>query len=187
MKQVSVTKVLGVYANFSGIPPGVLQAAADRGTLVHAYCEKYVLGQLYLPDLIPVHVRGYFASFKTWFDQYVDQVFFVEKPFKHSVYGYTGRIDLGCEIKGEGVFVVDYKTPILEGPGWCGQLAAYRELWLDHEFNKVLPYIQPCPMIGCMSLRLHAEGKAARAIRYDYSDDDFTAFLNALTAYRYFT
>lgn len=184
MKIVSVTRVLGAYSDFSRIPAHVLQVAAERGSLVHDICEKYVLGKLYLPDLIPVHVRGYFASFKNWYIANVDRVFFVEKTFEDPVYGFRGRIDLGCHIKGEGVFVVDYKTPILEGSGWCGQLAAYRHLWMKNAVN-----LDPrfCSEVHCMSLRLHAEGKPARAIRYDYAEDDFSAFLNALVAYRYFT
>ena len=190
MKIVSVTKVLGAYSDFSRIPAHVLQAAAERGSLVHDICEKYVLGQLYLPSLIPDHVRGYFASFKNWYVANVDRVFFVEKTFEHSVYGFRGRIDLGCHIRGEGVFVVDYKTPILEGSGWCGQLAAYRELWLEDEVKKaggIKEFINlDRSEVHCMSLRLDAEGRAARAIRYDYSEDDFSAFLNALVAYRYF-
>jgi hypothetical protein len=182
MKIVSVTKVLGAYADFSRIPSYVLQAAAERGTLVHDICEKYVLGTLYLPDLIPVHVRGYFTSFKNWFDANVDRVFFVEKTFEDSVYGFRGRIDLGCHIRGEGgVFVVDYKTPILEASGWCGQLAAYRHLWMKNAINLDRSEVH------CMSLRLDAEGRAARSIRYDYTEDDFSAFLNALVAYKYFT
>ena len=178
MKIVSVTRVLGAFSDFSAIPAHVLQAAAERGTLVHDICERYVLGKLFMPSLIPAHVLGYFNSFKIWFDQYVDRVFFVEQTFEDPVYGFRGRIDLGCSIRGEGVFVVDYKTPILEGSGWCGQLAAYRHLW-----RLGSPELD----IKGMSLRLDAAGKPARAIRYEYSDDDFSAFLNALVAYRYFT
>ena len=183
MKQVSVTRVLGAYADFSGIAPHVLQHAADRGVLVHDVCERYASGRLFFCSGMQPQIKGYFQSFKNWFDQYVEKVIFVEKQFKHSVYGYTGRLDLGCVIRGEGVFVGDYKTPILEGPGWCGQLAAYKELWQDDRSIQGLPKLE----ISGMSLRLSAEGKPARGIRYDYADADFTAFLNALTAYRYFT
>jgi hypothetical protein len=37
-----------------------------------------------------------------------------------------------------------------------------------------------------MSLRLDPKGGDAKAVVYEYSDDDWAAFLSALNAYRYF-
>jgi len=81
------------------VRPDVLAAACERGTAVHKACECYATG-LWSPAL-PADWRGYFDSFKKWFDLYVLEVIFTEKPLKSDVLGLTGHPDLCALIKGD--------------------------------------------------------------------------------------
>lgn len=174
MKYVSVTQALSPWVDFSGIPSDVLSAACRRGGVVHAAAASYARG-LWIRSLAPSY-QGYFESFKNWFDKYVDKVLLVEIRLSCDVYGIIGKPDLVCILIDGRYVVVDHKTPVSEKPTWKCQLAAYR-------------YLVSTTSLGipeCMSLILKGDGSPAKACPYQYSDDDFAAFLAALTAYRYF-
>jgi len=174
MKSYSVTTVLGVFADFGFIRSEVLEAAIARGNAVHAAAATYA-GGMYVPPL-PREYRGYFDSFKGWFDSRVRRVIFIEKRLYNVVYYFDGQPDLGCELADGRLVVVDYKTPAAESPTWKAQIAAYCDLAED-EFGGDW---------DGMSLRLRRDGKPAIANVYDSHGNDFAAFLAALTAYRYF-
>jgi len=179
MKMISVTRALGVYSDFSMIPPHVLEMAALRGTDVHMACASYALG-LFIPRMESDR-QGFFQSFKSWFDSYVLNVFYVEAEFINEVFGYLGHVDLVCELIDHRFLVVDYKTPVTEAPTWKSQLAAYKDVV---DIRMIKDHGRPTD--GSMSLQLNKEGKPAKAITYQYQDADFAAFLSALNAYRYF-
>ncbi len=175
MKYYSVTEVLSPYFLLN-VPQDQrhfiernLETAKERGTRVHAACGSYALGVWVAP--LPAEWQGYFESFKTWFDNFVDRVFFVERRLQCDTYCFTGKLDLGVQLIDMRKVIVDLKTPLQESPTWCAQLAAYRYL---SKFDE------------CMSLKLDPKGASARAIGYEHSDTDFAIFLNALNAYRYF-
>ena len=181
MKYYSVTEVLSPYFLLD-VPKEQrhhierhLEAAKERGKKVHAACASYALGVWVAP--LPAEWQGYFESFKAWFDNFVDRVFFVEKRFQCDKFFFSGRIDLGVQLIDARPMIVDLKTPLQESPTWCAQLGAYRFL-ANYETNIGMP--------ECMSLKLDPKGASAKAIVYQYSDDDFAAFLSALNAYRYF-
>jgi len=167
---------LGVFTDFSMIREDVLAAACARGTAVHSACGAYALGLWVSP--LPDEYRGYFLSFTSWFDQYVEKVHLVEKRLFDETYKYKGKPDLALKIKGDKLpSVLDLKTPIAVGKTWCAQLAAYKNLIEINENIK----------IGrCLSLRLKVDGGPPIANDYQYSDSDYAAFLSALNAYRYF-
>jgi hypothetical protein len=124
--------------------------------------------------LDPAH-QGYFDSFRYWFDEYVKEVVFVEERMFNEPFGYNGKPDLGLILVDGRPVVADLKTPAAEGSTWKGQIAAYCELARSkygHKFEG-------------LSLRLR-DGKRALANVYKYQEDDYSAFLAALTAYRYF-
>lgn len=187
MKYFSVTQILRPFIDFSKVPPGALAYAADRGTRVHHIClNLYACG---MPTLnVPDDCKGFFESFKNWFDDYVAEVFFIEKEFIEKRFCYVGHVDLVCLLRDGRIVIVDLKTPAAESKSWALQLAAYR-IAVNHHFrvdyNKK-PAITVPAKNGCMSLRLRKNGKRAVASVYQYSEDDFALFLSALNVYRYF-
>jgi hypothetical protein len=174
MKSFSVTTVLGVYNDFNAINPAVLEAAKVRGSAVHRAAACHAAGLFVQP--VPGAYRGYFESFCKWFDDYVREVIFVEERFVDEIFFYNGQSDLGCVLIDGRRVIVDYKTPAAESATWKSQIAAYAEL-----AKKKYP-----PEFVGMSLRLRADGRPAIATVYEYSKNDYAAFLAALTAYRYF-
>jgi hypothetical protein len=175
MELIHVTSPLSVYLDFGGVNKTVLDEAKRRGTMIHSAAAAYASGAFVVP-VVPIY-EGFYQSFKTWFDSYVDRVFFVEQRIEDAeTYGITGMIDLGCQLIDGRAVIVDHKTPLAESKTWKGQLSAYRYLakkkyGIDFE---------------CISLRLDINGAAAKARVYEYSDNDFMAFVHALSAYRYF-
>ena len=185
MKYFSVTQVLSPFCDFSKIPPDVLEYAATRGTAVHRIClNVYAKG---LPTVnIPDDCFGYFQSFKMWFDEYVTEVISIEKEYIDRRFGYVGHVDLVCILKDGRIVIIDLKTPAVESPTWKCQLAAYRAVVADDLFHNMDSSLEIPEKNGCLSLQLKPNGNAAKAIVYQYSDNDFAAFLSALNAYRYF-
>lgn len=171
----SVTQVLSLYSGMDAIRPDVLDATSYRGTAVHAACLSRASGSFYLlPD---EQHWGYFESFTTWFDSFVDEVILVEKRFTSLAFQFHGQLDLLALLKNEEMAcLIDLKTSASAGRTWCAQLAAYKHLAECHGYR-----------IGrVFSLRLRENGGMPIANEYTYSDRDFAAFLAALTAWRYF-
>ena len=170
MKYPSVTEVLSKYQDFSQIPPERLEAACERGSAVHAFCAAYANG-LWTPK--PLEAEGYCQSFTKWFDKYVQDTFTVEQEFIDDTYGFVGHSDwTGLLIGDEWPIVIDWKTPITLQPVWEAQIAAYMHL------------------ANCKrgaSLRLSPNGKMPRFKEYTENKRAFQAFLNALTAHKYFS
>ena len=171
----SVTQVLGLYRNFSGIRSEVLANAAERGTAAHRICAALVQG-LWVPS-IPDDCRGYIESFRLW-TPYIEETVLVEKELVDDKLGYQGRPDWIGRIRGDKTLtVLDWKTSLAKGRLWQAQLAAYghlAEVGLDRPIGRLA------------SLRLKSDGK--KPILDDYRRDphDMAAFASALNAYRYF-
>lgn len=169
MKYYSVTQVLSPFVDYSNVPPDRLDYAAARGRLIHAAAASHAQGLFEMP--MPADHQGYFDSFRNWFDKYVLKVIWVEKELRDDAYKFFGHPDILAELVSYEILVIDYKTPAQEQRTWKAQLSAYCHL------AKV-----PASMV----LKLDANGKAAKAIRYTKQNQDFAAFLSALNAYRYF-
>ena len=110
-----VTEVLSDYVDLSMVPPDVLQAAADRGTLVHDICAGILQG--FFPPEIPEEAKGYVDSFLLFKDKYIREVIAVEAEVVHPQWRYVGHIDFGGYFHtiSEAV-VLDWKTPITKPP-----------------------------------------------------------------------
>ena len=171
----TTTEVIAPWTDFSKIPPDVLQRAADRGTDVHAACTTFAKG---LPVMgLPVELRGYFDSYRRWFEQIVQEVILVEERLFDEANGYCGQIDLLVKTKQGEVVLVDLKTPIALSKSWKLQIASYRHLL---EMNGYHPD-------RCGSLRLSPDGKIPKMDFYEGSAaQDFNIFLHALNCYRFF-
>jgi hypothetical protein len=174
MMYFSVTEVLSPFADFSKIPPAVLEAAATRGTAVHDICANIARGLLVMN--VPSETAGYVASYQRWFDLMVDEVLMVEMRLVDTALGYHGEEDLIVRSKAQEIILVDLKTPVNLIMSWRIQLAGYRNL-------AVKEGITP-DRVG--SLRLDPDGGIAKMKYYDNSLTDFNYFLQALNLYRLF-
>lgn len=176
-KYPSVTEVLSPWNDYSHVPEDRLEAAAERGTAVHAYCAAYARG-VWAPTP-PPGFRGYVDSFQRWFDLFVDETLVCEEEIEDAMLGYCGHPDL-CVRAGKlgGVILTDLKTPIaLKRRIWGCQLSAYERLLIGLG-------VKP-DRVG--SLQLSPEGRAARF--EDFSEDlqeYFKAFFSALNCHKFF-
>lgn len=122
----SVTEVLQPWADFSRIPPAVLEAASIRGTAVHDVCATIARN---LPVIsVPDETAGYVASFQRWFDHVVDEVLLCEERLTDDDFGYHGEPDSLIKSKHQEIILVDFKTPATKTKTWRVQLAAYKNL-----------------------------------------------------------
>jgi len=173
---ISVTQALSPFIDWSGISPGRLEHAGQRGTKVHSYIAAYLLG-LWLPK-IDAECQGYFDSFRYFADARIDRVIAVEKEVTCHCYGYVGHLDFAGTLKNEkGLAILDWKSPMIEGPTWSSQLAAYKHAY-ECETKEAVSRVA--------SIMLDPNGKPAKMIDYKESIADFAAFVAALTAVKYF-
>lgn len=171
---VSVTQALQPWADFSRIPPAVLEAASVRGTATHDACATIARG---LPVInLTLEIEGYVDSYRRWFDLIVDEVLLVETRLVDLYFGYNGEPDLVIRAKNGEVLLVDNKTPIQLAKSWRLQCAAYCALVSK---NGIVP-------ARSGSLRLHPDGGIAKMDYYQNSSSDFNLFLQALNIYRFF-
>jgi len=172
----SVTQALQPFMDFSKVPPDVLQAAADRGSEVHAICAC-IAKKLWVVE-VPDNCAGYVRSFQGWFSSMVDEVVLAEERLYDHARRFHGMPDLICRIKGDsGLSLVDYKTGATAMPHWEVQIAAYRHLAIlnGHPVNRIL------------SLRLSKDGKPPKITESTRSMDYlFNVFVSALNCYRHF-
>ena len=125
----SVTKILAPYSGIEDLRrrfPDVIERAAQRGTVVHGYCESSAKG---LPPVgIPDTVRGYWQSFMLWFAD-VEEVIAMELRLFDMALGFHGQMDIICRMRGDRhPSLWDYKTPHVVSPTWGAQIAAYAHL-----------------------------------------------------------
>ena len=169
----SVTQVLSPFSDFSRIRDDVLQAACDRGTAVHRFCQAYALGAWAIE---PEGLEGYCESFRRWYDLAVDEVVSVEQEYKDEQFGFMGHPDLVAVLKGTGakagLAVIDYKTPVGKGTTWELQLSAYRHLTKAKNAG---------------SLRLRSDGGVPIMDWVPDGPKLFNLFLSALNLKNYFS
>lgn len=170
-----VTTIINPPSGFEMVPPDTLAAAGERGTAVHEGCAAYALG-LYAP--VPDDLRGYFDSFKRWFDSYVVEVIAVEVELIHPVWLYIGHADLIARVRGfktgNPVMVVDYKTPVTALRKWNMQCAGYVEA-ARKEYGAEVG--------GALQLR--KDGGLPKMTWVEDQAQAFAAFLGMLNGYNY--
>jgi hypothetical protein len=106
-------------------------AAANRGTAVHALAEKLIKGEeVEVPDALAGHVESYVR----FLDEWAPEPVLVEAVVMSHKHGYAGTLDLIADIPGRGRVLMDIKT---SRSGIFGetalQLCAYRyaDVYLD--------------------------------------------------------
>ena len=174
---ISVTEALGPFSGYHNVPAHRMDLAAERGKEVHRMCAYYAAEAMEFQEPEPSLV-GYFRSFKDWWDFAVEMSLGSEMELRDEGLGFLGHPDLVVKIKGDKYYtVIDLKTPIALQKVWAAQLSAYKHL-ADKQWPGMIKRIA--------SLRLDKRGGLVKF--KDYTDDrrDFTAFLSALNAYRFF-
>ena len=171
-----VTQVLSPYKDFSHIPQAILEKASLRGQEVHRIAHLYAL-DLFI-ERPSEEVKGFFESFKIWFDTYVDEVFLSECRVSSEKLLLSGSPDLIARLKGSKEKVlIDWKTPATSCKTWRPQTAAYRML-LAQEKD-----------IFCdrrMVVMLKKDGSPPIVEEHEKHDLDESIFMQLLTCYRFF-
>jgi len=155
----------------------VLQAASERGTLVHDICAGILQG--FFPPEIPKDIRGYIDSFLIFKEKYIKDIIAVEAEVIHPTWDYVGHIDFAGHLTmlPEAV-VLDWKTPVTKSRTWQAQAAAYREA----ARHSIQGHIWGPAGI----LQLNAEGKAPKMTWVENPAEAFHAFICKLQADDYF-
>lgn len=108
------------------------EAAAERGTEVHAACELLDAGVITLDELAAEH-RGYGTAWEAFLRDTAAKVLHSELVLGSTVYGYAGRVDRLLVVG--GCVVADIKTSANPAPWWGLQLEGYRRL-AEEELGK---------------------------------------------------
>jgi hypothetical protein len=169
----TVTQIINPWMDWSMIPPGTLQYAADRGTLIHDLCARHSKGHYVVTA---DEYRPYLESFQQWFELMVKEVILVEERMYDTVWLYSGQIDLLAVLNDGRIALCDEKTPITTQKSWRVQLAGY------HNLCKVNGYSPVCNG----SLQLSPKGKMAKMTWYESTAADLNQFLTDLNSYRYY-
>lgn len=131
-------------------PYKVRDEAADIGTLAHALVEEHVLEELGTPES-RVNVLEYspeqldkaenaFLGFLEWEDLHEVQYEAAELQLVSDAHRYGGTLDIVASVDGK-LTLVDLKTSKGVYPSHRIQLAAYRQLWYEHNGFYIAPYL----------------------------------------------
>lgn len=114
----------------------VKKEAAEIGSRVHDYCERFAIACMKgepLPDVpndIDDKIVSGINAFLDWYSQHDIKFLEIEKIIYSRKYNYVGKFDALCTIDGV-LTLVDYKTSkgIWENQDWqlCGYKLAYEE------------------------------------------------------------
>lgn len=121
----SVTRILAPLHNFDGIPPDVLQHAADRGRAVHKAIELDLLNELdedaLHPEIVP-YVKAWRKFYMEWEPELVSS----EQQVYHPTLRYAGTLDIKFRARGS-LYYGDFKATAQIPPTVRLQLKAYQE------------------------------------------------------------
>ncbi len=162
-----ITSVLSAFTGFDRIPVHILEAAGERGTLVHQYVSALIrnVGLFGVKE----ELNGYIESFKLWKPE--SNMIIPERMYEEDLL-ITGEMDCLYEIDG-GYCLVDFKTSLKEGSTWNLQGSAYAHLCRNNGFDvKRIEFV-----------KLSKDGKSPKVYTYR---ENFDLFIKCLDVYRAF-
>ncbi len=121
----SVTQILRPLYDFSSVPPGVLAAKAELGTMVHAACELHDQGRLD-ESSIDEDCLPYVEAYRAWRHASGAVILLNEQQVYHGMHRYAGTLDRVVSIDDEE-WVIDLKTSASIHRGTGPQTAAYEQ------------------------------------------------------------
>jgi hypothetical protein len=153
--------------------------AAEIGTCAHLMVQNHLSGEkpdysLFSPDTIS-QAENALLSFFEWEKSHEIRPILLEQPLISEVHKFGGTIDCLAEING-GLWLLDFKTGKAVYDEMGIQLAAYRQLLLEHGH-----VVQ-----GCRILRIgrdETEGFEDRVFRPDFLDTQWQIFYHLLQVY----
>jgi len=137
-------------------------AAANRGTEVHALGERLIHGEdVEVPEPLAGHVEAYVRFLDEWQPQPV----IIERTVYHLTYGYAGTLDMVVTLPDGRRALLDIKTSKAVYGDTAFQLAAYRYAshYLDDDGAA-----QPMPEVDwCGVVHVRADGYDVYELRAD--------------------
>lgn len=99
MELPSVTKIMQPLSSFiySRVDARTLNAAADKGTIVHNACENFI--KFGIVD-ISAGYSGYIDAFLKWHEDYSPEILASETRLYHKVMRYAGTADMVAIVDG---------------------------------------------------------------------------------------
>lgn len=161
----SVTQVLGKLHDFGMVPADVLEAACQRGTIVHKLCEFHDQR-----DLDPESIGDYWRYLDAWIAfcaDYKAEWTHIEHKGHSARYGFAGTMDRFGRVKGIP-HVVDIKTSAQPHRVWGMQTAAYRQILVEQQVPNAV-------LARRATVQLRPDGKYT-FLPWDDADD-WTAYL----------
>lgn len=111
--------------------PWLRDAAADRGTRVHAWCMLYDYGERDLFDCIEPDEIGYVKAYLSFLRDYKPEWELIEHSMGDRLAGYAGTLDRFGLVDGKKAIVDLKTTSVLRKVPLAAQLAGYKELLYD--------------------------------------------------------
>jgi len=167
----SVTQCLSKLHDFGMVPKDVLQAACERGTIVHKLCEFHDQ-----QDLDAGSVGDYWPYLDAWIDfcnDYGAEWSGIEERHYSQRFGFAGTMDRRGRLRRiPANWVIDVKTSAQAHRVWGMQLSAYRQLLFENVGSE-------WAMARRGSVQLSKDGKYRFV---EWSDpDDWRAFCALIT------
>lgn len=135
-----VTSLLDGLHSFAGVPREILEAAKCRGTFVHRMCELDDLGDLVEDEDIEPYL-GYLRAWRSFRADYEPNWAGIEERGYSRRFRYAGTMDrrgtFGRTKPGLRV-IADIKTSEDDYWIWGVQVAAYRQLLVEHDMSWAL-------------------------------------------------
>lgn len=165
----SILASVGLAPDYAAIAPETLQAAAERGSKVHALIEATHYGFAEPEDVTP-DVAPYLAAYEKFVVDSGYQPIATEIEVRHP--DYVGHVDQIGWLLGRRL-LVDFKTTSAIYPSAAYQVAGYRMAWQHQHPKEPITALAVVQLRGDGTYRLH-EVAIAQAER---------VWLAALTVY----
>ena len=155
-------------------------AAASRGTEVHALAERLVHGH---EVDVPPELQRYVNQYIRFLDEWNPYPVLAEATVANLQWGYAGQLDLVADLPNGERALMDLKTSKSVYPDMAPQIGAYRhaEIYLDADDNQ--HSLADLGITASYVVHVTADGYNVHPVNSDV-DGSFKCFLHLLWLYR---
>ena len=125
----------------------------------------------------PDYVQPYVQTGIEWFEENVKEVFLCEERLVDEDLGFTGQLDLFCELYDDGTALVDWKTSVAKYDYWGLQTAGYGYLL----YKKFGEYPK-----NRLTVRLRSDTMKLCLTNYWEDPENYKDFLGRAATYKIF-